>query len=189
MYAAVVKFNPLADTVRAAAEHHDFVAILVRIRFALIFISGVHVGGVGSKFRRTGVHALVNRVQVELVTQFAHFRFAHARQFSQARIGEAFALQHPQEVSVETGDAKLCHFLFQTNQFFNLHQEPAVDVGQVKDAIDRQPRAERISDVPDTLGARIFQLATNFGQRFRVIQAHFRVKTGGAHFQAAQRFL
>ena len=128
-------------------------------------------------------------MQVVLVTQLADLRFAYARQFSQTRVGKAFTLEHAQEVSVEAVDAQLCHLLFQTHQLFNLHQEPAVDVGQVEDAIDGHARTESVGDIPDTLSARVFQLATDFGQRFRVIQAHFRVETGGAHFQAAQRFL
>ncbi|MNV28159.1 hypothetical protein D3C71_1193410 [compost metagenome] len=189
MYAAVVKLDALADTVRAAAEDHDFIAVVGRIRFALVFVRGVHVGGVGGKFCGAGVHTFVDRVQVVLVAQLADFRFAHARQFSQTRVGEAFTLQHTQEVSVETGDAHLCHFLFQAHQLFDLHQEPAVDVGQVEDAVDRQARAEGIGDIPDTLSTRVFQFTANFSQCFRVIQAHFRVEAHRADFEAAQGFL
>ena len=128
-------------------------------------------------------------MQVILVAQLADFRFTHARQLSQTRIGEAFTLQHAQEVSVQAGDAQLRDLLFQTHQLLNLHQEPAVNVGQVEHAVDGQARTEGIGDVPDTLSARVFQLAANFGQRFRVVQAHFRVEAGRAHFEAAQRFL
>ena len=189
VYAAVVEFDTLPDTVRAAAEDHDFIAVNGRVGLTLFFISGVHVGGIGSKFRSAGVHALVDRVQVILVAQLADFRFPHARQLRQTRIGKAFTLQGAQEVSVEAVDAHFRHFLFQTDQLFNLYQEPAVDVGQVEDAVNREARAERVSDIPDTLSAGIFQLAADFGQRFRVVEAHFRVKAGSAHFQTAQRFL
>jgi len=189
MDAAVVELYALADTVWATAEHHDFVAVNGRVGFALVFISGVHVGGVGSEFRRAGIHALVDRVQVILVAQLADFRFAHASQLRQTRIGKAFTLELTQEVGVEAGNTDFSHFLFQTHQLFNLHQEPAVDIGQVEHAINGEARAESVSDVPDTLSARVFQLAANLGQRFRVIEAHFRVETGSAHFQAAQRFL
>ena len=189
VYAAVVKFDTLADTVRAAAEDHDFIAVNGRVGLTLFFISGVHVGGIGGEFGGAGVHALVDRMQVILVAQLANFRFPHARQFRQTRIGKAFTLQGTQEVGVEAVDAHFHHFLFQTHQLFNLHQEPAVDIGQVEDAVYREAGAEGIRDVPDTLGASVFQLAANFGQRFRVVEAHFRVEAGGAHFQAAQRFL
>ena len=163
VYTAVVEFDTLTDTVRAAAENHDFFTVGRRIRFALFFISGVHVSGVGGKLCRTGIHALVDRVQVILVTQLTDFRFAHARQFCQTRIGKAFAFQLAQEVSVQASDAHFRHFLFQTHQFFNLYQEPAVNVGQVEDAVHRQARTESIGDVPDTLCACVFQFATDFG--------------------------
>ena len=189
VYAAVVKFDTLTDTVRAAAEDHDFIAVNGRVGLALFFIGGVHVSGIGGEFRGAGVHALVDRVQVILVAQFTDFRFPHARQLRQTRIGKAFTFQGAQEVSVEAVDAHFRHFLFQTDQLFNLHQEPAVDVGQVEDAVNREARAERVGDVPDTLSAGVFQLAADFGQRFRIVEAHFRVEAGGAHFQTAQRFL
>ena len=189
MYTAVVEFDTLTDTVRAAAEHHDFFTVGRRIRFALFFISGVHVSGVGGELCRTGIHALINRVQVILVAQLADFCFTHAREFCQTRIGKAFAFQLAQEFSVQASDAHFRYFLFQTHQFFNLYQEPAVNVGQVKDAIYRQARTESIGDVPDTLCACIFQFAADFSQRFRVVETDFRVEASCAHFQAAQRFL
>ncbi|CAH0257332.1 hypothetical protein SRABI106_02742 [Rahnella aquatilis] len=86
-------------------------------------------------------------------------------------------------------EAALGHFIFQFHQLFNLHQEPAVHVGQVEDAVNRHPGTEGISDIPDTLGTGFFQFTTNFGQRFRIIQTHFRVETARADFQAAQGFL
>ena len=163
VYTAVVEFDTLTDTVRAAAENHDFFTVGRRIRFALFFISGVHVSGVGGELCRTGIHALINRVQVILVAQLADFRFAHARQFCQTRIGKAFAFQLAQEFSVQASDAHFRYFLFQTHQFFNLYQEPAVNIGQVEDAVHRQARTERIGDVPDTICACVFQFATDFG--------------------------
>ncbi|MNB90570.1 hypothetical protein D3C75_376300 [compost metagenome] len=73
VYAAVVKFDALADTVWTAAEYHNFIAIRGGICFALVFVRGVHVGGVGGKFCRTGIHAFVDRVQVVLVAQLTDF--------------------------------------------------------------------------------------------------------------------
>ena len=79
--------------------------------------------------------------------------------------------------------------LFQAHQLFNLHQEPAIDVGQVEDAVDRQTGARKASAMyPDAVGTGVFQLAADFGQRFRIVQAHFRIEAGGAHFETAQRF-
>ncbi|MNI15321.1 hypothetical protein D3C73_686170 [compost metagenome] len=189
MYATIVELDALADTVRATAQDHDFRAIVGRVGFTLVFIGGIHVGGVGRKFCRTGVHTLVDRVHVEAMAQLADFAFRHASQLGQARIGKAFTLERAQEISVQAVDARFGNLLFQTHQLFNLHQEPAVDVSQVEHAIDGQTGAESIGDVPDTIGTRILQLTTDLGQGFRIVQAHFRIKPGRAHFQAAQRFL
>ena len=90
---------------------------------------------------------------------------------------------------MQASDAHFCDFLFQTHQLFNLYQEPAVNVGQIKYTVYRQARAEGISDIPDTLCASIFQFAADFSQRFRVVETHFRIEASCAHFQAAQRFL
>ncbi len=128
-------------------------------------------------------------MQIVLLTQLADLAFRDARQRRQTRVGEAFALQRAQERLAQAIDAFARHLLFQTHQLFDLHQEPAIDIGQVEDAVDRHPGAERIGDVPDTLGARIFQLAANAGQRIGIVKVHFRVEVVRAHFQTAQRFL
>ncbi len=127
-------------------------------------------------------------MQVILVTQLTDFCFTHAREFCQTRVGKAFAFQLAQEVSVQASDAHFRHFLFQTHQLFNLYREPAVNVGQVEDAVYGQARAESIGDIPNTLCASVFQLAADFSQRFRVVETHFRIEAGRAHFRAAQRF-
>ena len=189
VHAAVVELDALPDAVWSAAQHHNLVAILIRVRLALLFIGGVHIGGIGRELGGAGIDALIDRMQVVLLTQLADLAFRDARQRRQTRVGKAFALQHAQERLAQTVDAFARHLLFQTHQFFNLHQEPAVNIGQVKDAIDRHPGAEGIGDIPDTLGAGIFQLAANAGQRIGVVKVHFRVEAVGAHFQAAQRFL
>ena len=59
------------------------------------------------------------------------------------------------------------------HQLFNLHREPAVDVGQVEDAVNRQTGAEGVGDVPDAVRAGVFQLAADLGQRFRIVQLTF----------------
>ena len=169
MHTAVVKLNALADTVWSAAEHHNFRFVVVRLCLALFLIRRVEVRGVCRKFRGTGIHAFVNRPQLIAVTQFADFSFRHTDQFCQPRIREAFAFQLTQEFRGQAVDTDIRHLLFQAYQFFNLHQEPAVNVGQVKDAVDRQSGAECIRDIPDPLAARFFQLTADAGQCIRVI--------------------
>ncbi len=151
MHTAVVKLDALTDTVRTAAQHHNLVTILVRVGFALLFICGVHIGGIGRELCGAGIDALVDRMQVELVTQLADFALRHARQSRQTRVGKAFALQLTQEISVQAVNALLRDLLFQAHQLFDLHQKPAVDVGQVEHAVYRHAGAEGIRHVPDTI--------------------------------------
>ena len=74
---AVIKLNTLTNTVGAAAENKNLVAVAWAC-LALFFISGVHVGGICRKLCCAGVNALINGVQTQLVTQFAHGGFATA---------------------------------------------------------------------------------------------------------------
>lgn len=127
-------------------------------------------------------------MQAVAVAQLANFALGDAGQLGQTRIGEALAFQGAQERFVQAVDARFGHLFFQAHQLFNLHQEPAVDVGQVEDAVNRQTGAEGVGDVPDAVRAGVFQLAADLGQRFRIVQAYFRVEAGGTHFQTAQRF-
>ncbi len=68
MNTTVVKLNALADTVWSTTQHHDLVTILVRIRFALFLIGRVHIGCIGREFCRAGIHPLVNRMQIVMLT-------------------------------------------------------------------------------------------------------------------------
>ena len=77
MYATVVEFDTLTDTVRAAAEDHDFVTVRW-VGFALFFISGVHISGVGSKLCRTGIYHLISSYNAIVITQLFDFFFLFA---------------------------------------------------------------------------------------------------------------
>ena len=77
MNTTVVKLNALTNTVGTATEDKDLVAVAWAC-LALFFISGVHVGGICRKLCCAGINALINGVQTQLVTQFAHGGFATA---------------------------------------------------------------------------------------------------------------
>ena len=74
MHAAIIEFDTLADPVRAAAENNDFFPI-GRPGFAFLFIGGIQISGIGGKFRRTGINALIDRADILLMADIAHFRF------------------------------------------------------------------------------------------------------------------
>lgn len=117
-------------------EDYDFIVVNGWVGFIFFFISGVYVGGIGSKFCSVGVYVFVDWVQVILVVQFVDFCFLYVCQFCQMCIGKVFMFQGVQEVSVEVVDVYFCYFFFQMDQFFNLYQELVVDVGQVEDVVN-----------------------------------------------------
>ena len=92
MDAAVIEFNPLTDTVRATAQYHDLF-LIGRVGFALVFISRVHISGVGGEFGGTGIHALVNRTHTQGMAALAHGLLGGLGQISQTAIREALALE------------------------------------------------------------------------------------------------
>ena len=57
VYTTVVEFDALADSVRAAAEHHDL-SCIGRCRFALLLERGIEVRSACGELRRACVHAL-----------------------------------------------------------------------------------------------------------------------------------
>ena len=66
VHTAVVEFDALTNAVGATADDHNLLAI-ARLCLALFLIGGVHVGGIGGKFRRTGIHALVHRADAKIM--------------------------------------------------------------------------------------------------------------------------
>ena len=112
-------------------------------------------------------------MQAVAVAQLANFALGDAGQLGQTGIGEALAFQGAQERFVQAVDARFGHLFFRAHQLFNLHREPAVDVGQVEDAVNRQTGAEGVGDVPDAVRAGVFQLAADLGQRFRIVGLTF----------------
>ncbi len=188
VHAAVVELDTLTDTVRAAADDHDLVAV-ARSRFALLVIAGVHVGGVGGELGGAGIYPLVDREDVVAGAQFAHFPFGHTEDLGQTGIGKAFALEGAQEVGIQTGHAALFHLFLQLHQIFNLYQEPGVNLGQLEDTIHGETGAECIGDIEDTVATCILQLVTDAGQGVRGIEVNHGVEAGFAGFEAAQRLV
>ena len=78
--AAIVEFYPLADPVRPAAEHNDFLE-LRGIRFALglagerSFVGRVHVGRLGVEFGGAGIDSLEYRPNAQAESIGSDFAF------------------------------------------------------------------------------------------------------------------
>ena len=85
MHAAVVKFNTLANSVWPAAQDHDLF-IASGFGFALVFVSGIHVGRVSRKFSSAGVHPFVNRANIQGVPLSTYVMLRCFEQLGQAAI-------------------------------------------------------------------------------------------------------
>src|SRR4030042_2434482 len=88
MNTAIVKFNPLTDPVGTSSQNHD---LLLRRDFCLIlnFVSGVIVGGIGFKFRTTGAHQLICRLNPLLLPHLPQGGLVPAKEMSQLERREA----------------------------------------------------------------------------------------------------
>ncbi len=129
MHAAVVKLYALADAVRPATQHHDFLA-LGRRGLALLVVGGVHVGRVGGKLARTGIDPLVHRAQAPCLTSLAYRHFAGFEQCGQAAVAKALLLELVEQWFVNTIQRLRFQPQLGLDQFLDLAQKPRVDVGQ-----------------------------------------------------------
>ena len=186
VHTAVIKLDALADPVGAAAKYHDLLAIRWTglTLAALGLVGGVHVGGVGGKFGRAGVHPLVNRPHAQgapLVTQGG---VRGAQLLGQAPVGKSFLLERAQGRRIEVIEALGLQLKFDLHNLLDLHQKPGVYLGQRMHLLDAHALRKSITDVPDTVRARGAEF---FFQHLAVLG--FLVHAVDAHFQAAQGFL
>ena len=91
MHAAIVELDALADAVRPTAENHDL-ALVGRLRLALLLIGRVHVRRVGRKLGGTGIDALEHRTDAELQAPLAHCLLGNAGQLGNTRIAKPLRL-------------------------------------------------------------------------------------------------
>ena len=91
MHAAVVKFDTLTDSVGAAAQNDDLLFIR-GLRFVFRLVGRIHVRGLRFKFRGAGIHALINRADIESMTAVTDVVFMAPREFGKALVGKALLL-------------------------------------------------------------------------------------------------
>ena len=99
MHAAIIELDALADAIRPAAQHHDFLAI-GRLRFALFLVGRIHIRGVGGELGGAGIHAFIDRADAEFVTAAAHICLGDFEQMRQTPVGKALALQGAQSAGL-----------------------------------------------------------------------------------------
>ena len=89
--AAIIKFNALADTVRAAAKDDDLarrsrLALAIWLAKAGGFVAGVHVRRFRREFTGAGIDALEHRPHVQRTAGTGHLGLARAGQLGQPRV-------------------------------------------------------------------------------------------------------
>mgnify|MGYP000137941514 CR=1 FL=1 len=162
MDAAVIKLDTLTDTVRTAAQDHDLAAI-GRIDFGFFLVGRIHVSRICRELPCTGIHALVNRANSEFMTTGSNLIFFDLQKLSQTAIGEAFLFEEKHFFLRELGQAVLFEAVFNINEFFDLNEEPRIDLGSTMSFFDAVAQTERIRQVPKTIGARFADFVVNRG--------------------------
>src|SRR6516162_11717043 len=140
--AAVVELDPLPDSIRPAAKNDDLLAV-GRLRFALLFVGGVHVRGARREFRRAGVDALVHRPQAQRMAARTDFVLVRLPEIRQPPIREAYALEPSQLVGGKVLQLPLLDCKLGVDDLLDLSEEPAVDLGELIHLVDAHADAER----------------------------------------------
>ena len=78
MYAAVIKLDTLADSIRAAAENHDFLA-LRRLRLIFAFVCRIEVRGKRFEFSAASIHRTKYRLNALRLSSTAHLVFSRSQ--------------------------------------------------------------------------------------------------------------
>ncbi len=183
MYAAVIKFDSLADAVRTTAQHHDF-AFLGRLRLAFFLVCRIHVGGAGGEFGGAGIHPFVYRAHAKSPASCAQHRLVAIEQFSQPGIGKAAAFQDSQFICAQCIQLFPFECLLLPHQVFDLGEEPEINARQLMHFVHAHTATERVRDIPDALRPDIAQLVFN-----HVAVGGFFIESIASGFQSAQRFL
>ena len=102
VYATVIKFNPLTNSVRSRAQYHYFLfvayhTLVVHIRVALssfhgTFKSGIVIRCLGCKFSSTGIHQLIHTVNVHRISLFVYLTFQTTQHMGNLPVAIPFLL-------------------------------------------------------------------------------------------------
>ena len=148
MHAAVVELDPLADTVRSAAQDHDPVTV-ARSDLALVLPGGVVVGGLGLELGGAGVHQLVGGLDAQVAPGGAHLGGLHAAGGGDLRVGVAQALGLAQQVRAELLRAQAT---LELDQLAHVLEEPGIHRGRLEELLQGPARAQGLVQVDQPLG-------------------------------------
>ncbi len=132
MHTAVIKFDPLADSIGTAAQDHDLA--VVGDRYQVFGIVGGKV--IGRIFHPTDRHRLPGFGGTQGDTTGADIFFREIEQLGQVAIGKAVLFGLEEKVVRRDPAFVGQQRFFQLYQFLHLLDEPGLDVGQLIQFLD-----------------------------------------------------
>ena len=159
MNAAVVKFDPLADSVRASPEDHDLFS-LARLGFVLPFVSGIEIGGISGELRAASIDRAKDRAHPQRKPQGTDLFFCAAEQSREPPVGKAHLL----DLATKLRSPVILHFPkppdppFRCDDLADVLQKPRIDLRERMDLIHGHVHPERLAEIPQPLGVRGLQL-------------------------------
>jgi hypothetical protein len=150
---AVIEFNSLPDTIRAAAENHNFWALL-HVGFVFVFVSGIHVRRERFKFSGAGIHAFENgsdAVARALETHRSGRTFPDLRELFVTR---AVTFHFAQEIFRCGLDGYRGGAAIHRYDLFDLMNEPRIDFGELANLFGGQTFIDGGEEPMNAVGAR-----------------------------------
>ncbi len=187
MAAAIVELNSLPDAIGAAAENHNF-GTRRGVGLIFVFVGGIHVwgerfelGGASVDAFEDGRHTVTRALQ----TDGGGRRLPH---LCQSFIAGTVAFYFTKQFFRRRFDGDACGAFVHGDEFFDLLDEPWIDLGEVADFFSVQAAIDRGEQPVDAIGARRGKFFTQQGVRRICRSAPGRVRLQGAD-RFLQRFL
>ena len=152
MYAAVVKFDTLPDSIRSATDHHHF-GIFHDVLFFLNRGNRrgrVKIGCQCLKFSRAGINFVIFEFDSQLLTAFIDFIFMNTGQLCQHSIGEAVGFGVAQFFFIT--EYRFVNLFFKCDDLFDLIQKPRIHFAKLKNIFHAVPTSESFGDIENSLG-------------------------------------
>ena len=167
MDAAVVEFDPLADSIRTSSEDEDLRFLGWSGFVVFHIVGGVVVGGICLKFSRAGINQAIGGVNLHLFAPCPNGAGSGHKLFggSWKDSGEVDIRQTCLSGLKEKGKggrvSEPTLFFDRLGDFCNLFQviqEPWVDFSNFVDSFDRPSLVEGVADIPNSGGMRCAEL-------------------------------
>ena len=178
MATAVVELDALPDSIGPAAQNHDL-SSLGRFGLALLLVGGIEVGGEGLELGRAGVHPLVYRPELEILTALENLGGSRTRQPGQVLVGKSHPFGLPelrwgnlrQVGSPQPGG--------QLGDLPDLPQKPGIDPGVLIGFFHREAPLEGKTEIEEAVGIGKDQLLLDL-VRIELLRPHLAPRLQGA---------